>query len=199
MEVLETDEGFVVTNPDLPGCQSYGDTLSEAVDNLAEVRSLWLEGHLKENGEAPEPRAEEDYSGKFLVRVPKWLHRKLERTASREGSSLNQFIVSLLAWGVVERDSKNTIDALRDRVDLVSTLMGQQLRVYQNFCGILQPHESVEYDVKQSIQHATTALPQFSSGSYYELATPQDEETLDYVWSLPSRFNTKIRTPLRRP
>src|SRR5208283_4728456 len=105
IELLETDEGVVVSHPDLPGCHSFGDTVPDALKNLEEVRDLWLEGHFKTYGAAPEPRDEDDYSGKFILRVPKWLHRQLEKTAKREGVSLNQLVVSLLSKGVTDKCS----------------------------------------------------------------------------------------------
>jgi hypothetical protein len=52
----------------------------------------------------PEPRPEEEYSGKFVVRVPRSLHRELVETAEREGVSLNQYINVALA-GVVHQPS----------------------------------------------------------------------------------------------
>jgi antitoxin HicB len=41
----------------------------------------------------PEP---ETYSGKFVLRVPKSLHRKLAENARRENLSLNQFLIYLI-------------------------------------------------------------------------------------------------------
>lgn len=37
-----TKETYNVTFPDLPGCLTYGDTLSEAVENAEDVLNLWL-------------------------------------------------------------------------------------------------------------------------------------------------------------
>jgi HicB family len=45
----------------------------------------------------PQPLEELDYSGKFVVRLPKSLHRRAAFAANREGVSLNQFIVSCVA------------------------------------------------------------------------------------------------------
>jgi hypothetical protein len=38
--------------------------------------------------------AGKQYSGKFNVRIPKSLHRKLDEMAEKEGVSLNHFLVS---------------------------------------------------------------------------------------------------------
>jgi len=45
----------------------------------------------------------DDYSGKILTRMPKWLHHKLAINAERNDSSLNQYVVTLLA-SAVEQD-----------------------------------------------------------------------------------------------
>ena len=42
-------------------------------------------------------RAEQEYSGKISLRVPKSLHRDLAQGAKEEGISLNQFILYKLA------------------------------------------------------------------------------------------------------
>ncbi|SRR5258708_6356189 len=99
VELVETDSGFVVSHPDLPGCASFGDTVVDALNSLDEVRRLWLEGQVEANGVAPEPRVPENYSGKFVVRLPKWLHRMLENESSRQACSLNTLVVSLLSLG----------------------------------------------------------------------------------------------------
>jgi predicted RNase H-like HicB family nuclease len=39
----ETDGGFSVWVPDLPGCASQGETLEEALENIKEAIALYLE------------------------------------------------------------------------------------------------------------------------------------------------------------
>jgi hypothetical protein len=53
------------------------------------------------------PRDNREYSGKFIVRVPKSLHRQLDRLADREGVSLNQYLVSELSKVVGTEGAKN--------------------------------------------------------------------------------------------
>ena len=60
----------------------------------------WIEVALEEGIPIPEPAPNEDYSGKFVVRLPRSLHRQLAETAEREGVSLNQFINVALAQSV---------------------------------------------------------------------------------------------------
>lgn len=44
-----------------------------------------------------EPDDLENYSGQFKLRIPKSLHRSLTEQARREGISMNQYCVYLLA------------------------------------------------------------------------------------------------------
>ncbi len=39
----ESDGGYSVSVPALPGCHSQGDTLEEALENIREAAELWLE------------------------------------------------------------------------------------------------------------------------------------------------------------
>ena len=41
--VIESEEGFAVSCPALPGCHSQGATHDEAVANIREAIQLWLE------------------------------------------------------------------------------------------------------------------------------------------------------------
>jgi antitoxin HicB len=92
--------GYTAEIPDLPGCITCADTLPELWEMIEDAKRTWLEGSLAEGLPIPEPAlplADEELSGKFTVRVPRSLHRKLIEQAQREGVSLNQFINAALA------------------------------------------------------------------------------------------------------
>lgn len=57
----------------------------------------WLEVKLQYNDLIPEPVVDDGYSGKFVVRLPKSLHRKLAIEAEKEGISLNQYAMYKLS------------------------------------------------------------------------------------------------------
>ena len=98
---LIPDEGeWVVAIPELPGCLSQGETPEEAIKMIREAQRLWLQVALEDGRSIPAPRPEEDYSGRFNVRVPKRLHRDLVRAAEAEGVSLNLFVATALARAV---------------------------------------------------------------------------------------------------
>lgn len=98
--VPESEGGWFVAVKELRGCMSQGDTVEEAVEMIREAMQLWLEVALEENLPIPEPRPEEDFSGKFVVRVPRSLHRELVEEAERQGTSLNQYINVALARAI---------------------------------------------------------------------------------------------------
>jgi predicted HicB family RNase H-like nuclease len=100
-----------------------GDTIDEAIDNLEESKRALFEEYIKEGVQIPEPESEEEYSGRFVLRLPKYLHRELSVTAKRNNVSLNQYAVSLLS-GALEADKlgglvegvKSEIQLLREHV-----------------------------------------------------------------------------------
>ena len=89
--------GWVATVAELSGCMTQADTFEELGEMIDEAMHLWLEAALEDGIEIPEPRLEDDYSGKFVVRVPTSLHRTLAVQSEREGVSLNSYINVALA------------------------------------------------------------------------------------------------------
>ena len=50
IRLLETEEGWAVSCLDLPGCHSQGNTREEALSNIREAITLWLEVEAEEAG-----------------------------------------------------------------------------------------------------------------------------------------------------
>ena len=84
------DEGFIPIAPDLPGASAWGKTEADAIGELHTVPK-------------PSNRADVNYSGKFLMRVPKRLHAELAHAAKAQGVSLNQYVLYMLTKGHGER------------------------------------------------------------------------------------------------
>lgn len=98
----EDDAGFTALLPDLPGCMTSADTLDELWPMIEEAKQAWIEAALEEGDHVPEPAPtiDESYSGKFVLRLPRSLHRQLAILARAESTSLNQLLVAMLAEGV---------------------------------------------------------------------------------------------------
>jgi predicted RNase H-like HicB family nuclease len=95
--VADEDGGYVITFPDLPGCMTQVEDVADIGPMAEEARQLWIETEYKAGEAIPSPTYPESYSGKFNVRLPKSLHRRLVEGAEREGVSLNQYVTMLLA------------------------------------------------------------------------------------------------------
>ena len=99
LEIVPDSEesGFVASYPDLPGCITCGSTISDAVNNAEDAKKEWLLAAIEENIEIAEPRSADSYSGQFKLRIPKSLHKTLAEDSKKEGVSMNQYCVYLLA------------------------------------------------------------------------------------------------------
>jgi antitoxin HicB len=92
--------GWFARVVELPGCMTQTETLEELEEMIQEAMRAWIETAIEDDVPIPEPKAEETYSGKFVVRVPKSLHRELVEAAERDGVSLNSFVNSALSRAV---------------------------------------------------------------------------------------------------
>ena len=110
--IADPDGGFVLEYPDLPGCMTQVESLAEVGDMAEEVRRLWLETAYDHGMEIPLPSYPEEYSGKFNLRLPKSLHRRLAAAAARDDVSLNQYVVGLLSEGVATKPERDVLQAL---------------------------------------------------------------------------------------
>lgn len=102
MEIIpDTKEGgFTAAYPDLPGCLTCSETLENILLNAEDAKREWLTAALDEGIEIAEPSEElslDSFSGQFKLRMPKSLHRSLSVHAKKEGISMNQYCVYLLA------------------------------------------------------------------------------------------------------
>ena len=101
-EIIETDPtgGYVGYIPDLKGCITQADTKVEIIELLEDAKKVWIEAALEDGLVIPEPVRDEDFSGRFNLRLPKSLHRNLALSAKMEGVSLNQMAMCLIASGL---------------------------------------------------------------------------------------------------
>jgi len=112
----DPESGFVAEIEELHGCMTQAETLDEVFEAIEDARQLWIKTAYNEGQGIPLPRDMEKYQGKFLVRIPRGLHRDLARAAKLEGVSLNQYVTSLLAAGVSR-------DMMRTQVGVMTDIM----------------------------------------------------------------------------
>jgi predicted HicB family RNase H-like nuclease len=104
----EDGGGYIATINEFDGVMAAGDTVDEALDLLSEVIHDVVITANEIGRKLPKPRIYEevDYSGKFLLRIPKSLHKRLSNKAAEEGISLNQYVTSLISYNFGFEESK---------------------------------------------------------------------------------------------
>ncbi len=112
--VADEGGGYVIEYPDLPGCITQTEAAEEIGPTAEEARRLWITTEYEEGEEIPQPSYPEEYSGRFNVRLPRSLHRHLVALAEREGVSLNQCVVALLASAEVQAARRRAIRRRKD-------------------------------------------------------------------------------------
>ena len=109
----ESDDysGWFARVVELPGCMTQADTFEELSGMIEDAMRAWIESALEDGEQIPLPRSIDDYSGRFVVRIPKSLHRELVEMAEREGVSLNTF-VNVALGKIVGQSRKLPLDEL---------------------------------------------------------------------------------------
>jgi predicted HicB family RNase H-like nuclease len=93
----EEDKEYVGLCAEFPSLSWLASTPEAALKGIREVVAGVVKD-MKDNDETlPEPIASRQYSGKFMVRVPPDVHRKLAVQAAEAGVSLNRLASSKLA------------------------------------------------------------------------------------------------------
>jgi predicted RNase H-like HicB family nuclease len=103
--IPENDGSYFAEILEFPGCIAMGTTADEAVKNLDEAANEWIKAARAQGQEIPEPFANQGFSGKLALRLPRSLHRQATRFAERDGTSLNQFLISAIAARVGAEDA----------------------------------------------------------------------------------------------
>ena len=111
----DENPGWVAKVKELPGCITQADSFEELEEMIYDAMRSWIEVALEDGIPVPEPRGEENFSGKFVVRLPKSLHRELVEASQEDNVSLNTFVINILAKAMgfrtktFDRKIKNTI------------------------------------------------------------------------------------------
>ena len=66
--IVDSDGGYVIEFPDLPGCITQCDTLEEAISMAEDARTGWIEiEYERSNEDIPMPSYPVEYNGKFSI------------------------------------------------------------------------------------------------------------------------------------
>ena len=133
----DPDGGYVIVFPDLPGCMTQVDTADEIGPMAEDARRLWIETEYELGQPIPEPSFQEELSGKFVVRVPRALHRSLVEAAARENVSLNRYVSHLLSRGDTQARMETDLRQMRASLDRMAAAAAhaQNARAEYKFGG----------------------------------------------------------------
>ena len=108
---VDGQELFEARVRELPDVVDFGGTWEEAYELVVDTIETTAEAMVEQGRRMPEPAGvQDDYSGRITLRVPKTLHRRLAEQAEHESISLNQYLVSLLAYHAGTRYARETDD-----------------------------------------------------------------------------------------
>ena len=96
VEWSEEDRCYVSTCPGLMLGGVHGDNEAKVYKELCQAVEEWIEIYQEDEEPLPAATAGKEYSGKFVVRVGKDLHKALAVEALRHGESLNSYCMHLL-------------------------------------------------------------------------------------------------------
>jgi predicted RNase H-like HicB family nuclease len=96
--IPDADTGtYTAEVAEFPGCVAQGDSPKEAYEALEEVAREWLAATIDAGKAVPDALAENEYSGRIALRLPRSLHKQAAECAQFEETSLNQFLVAATA------------------------------------------------------------------------------------------------------
>jgi predicted HicB family RNase H-like nuclease len=93
----EQDQEYVGLVAEFPSLSWLSKSQEAAFKGIRKLTKEIIENMKKEGEPIPEPLASKDFSGKFMVRVPPEVHRRLALAAQEAKVSLNRLVSAKLA------------------------------------------------------------------------------------------------------
>jgi predicted HicB family RNase H-like nuclease len=167
--------------PDLPGVWADGSTIEEAYTELMETKRIWFETCLDKGIDIPEPVSEQDFSGKFILRLDPKLHMSLSKDAARNKRSLNQHVRALLEKQISSSEIMNEIKTLKElfitEIDSIKTELSAHDYRIMSLEGIHSAGTSVAWPSSGINQIVVQPTKDWPTG--IEIISPSEEEDVD--------------------
>ncbi len=111
----EEGGGYLVEYPDVPLCQSDGETIEEAIANGRDALEGSLMCYLRDSKPLPKPSSGKAHSGTFRVRMSKTMHAQIAARAKEEGVSLNLFVGEAAAKAAGRYEGPDKMESRRGK------------------------------------------------------------------------------------
>jgi predicted HicB family RNase H-like nuclease len=122
-----------------------GETPEEAINSLEIAKRERFAEYLEKGIEIPEPEEEkEEYSGRFIVRLPKILHRMLVADAKENQISLNQYINYLLTSNYHLDRQEKQFETIIGEINTMKNAIWGVTYSYQVQKEIVEPFEDID-------------------------------------------------------
>jgi len=143
-KIYDGDKWYVAEVPDLKGCSASAKTPAQAIKRVEEAIAVYKETSSKLGQSVPPIEDEANYSGRFVTRVSRDLHRSLRTKSKEKGVSLNTLVNSIIKSAL---DSViNERDAKLDKVlELVAGIPELQRTLKHHFCPFVDI-ATIQYD-----------------------------------------------------
>jgi predicted HicB family RNase H-like nuclease len=93
----EEDQEYVGLCTEFPSLSWLAENQELTLNGIRQLVANVISDMKKNNEKIPIPIAIRKYSGKFMVRIPPEVHRKLAEIAAEEGVSINRLVSARLA------------------------------------------------------------------------------------------------------
>ena len=105
LRTLTADEGggYLVSFPDFNECIADGETIEEAMSEGQQALAAVIATLEAKNLPIPKPGSYGAFSGKFVQRLPKSLHARLQSRARLEGVSINTLAITYITEGLTRK------------------------------------------------------------------------------------------------
>lgn len=99
----EEGGGYLISYPDFNECIADGETIEEAIAEGKNALESVIYALESKGLPVPQPDSYGSYSGKFVQRIPKSLHARLQSRARLEGVSINMLATTFIAEGLMRK------------------------------------------------------------------------------------------------
>jgi len=103
VEWSEEDQCYIGSSPGFIGPCCHGKDEAKVYKELCTIVEEWVEIHIQDGLPVPESFTNKSFSGKFVVRVGKDLHKALAIKAAKSGESLNRFCTNSLQNSILHQ------------------------------------------------------------------------------------------------